>query len=322
MNMKYLFTFLVLIFCFFVSARDYKNQHRKQTKSNLTISQEKNELDSIPTILSSKKWKVFGNFAINLTQSNFTNWSTGGDDAFAGLSKFNLNAEYKKNKVLWINTFDLQYGINNTSENDLRKSIDEIKLNSKYQNMLREKLYSTFLLDIKSQLTKGYNYPNDSVKISDFFAPGYVNISYGLEYKFNDNFNVYVSPVSGKFTFVLDDYLSNLGYFGVKEGKKIKSELGFLFIADFKKEIMKNVNLKTNFEMFSSYTNNFGNIDFLWDLGIDMKVNKYISANINTGLIYDDDIDYIDENGLNNGPKIQLKEIISVGFSYNFGHKK
>jgi len=55
-------------------------------------------------------------------------------------------------------------------------------------------------------------------------------------------------------------------------------------------------------------------------------VNKFISANINTQLIYDDKIKVpFDKNGINGieagevvGSKIQFKEILGVGFSYNF----
>jgi hypothetical protein len=50
-------------------------------------------------------------------------------------------------------------------------------------------------------------------------------------------------------------------------------------------------------------------------------VNKFISANINTQLIYDDKIKVpVVRNGeaTSIGSLVQFKEILGVGFSYNF----
>lgn len=57
-----------------------------------------------------------------------------------------------------------------------------------------------------------------------------------------------------------------------------------------------------------------------------MKVNKYITVNFNTHLLYDDDImiqfdkndSGVIEPGEGVASKIQFKEIFGVGFSYNF----
>ena len=49
-----------------------------------------------------------------------------------------------------------------------------------------------------------------------------------------------------------------------------------------------------------------------------MKVNKYLSASINTTLKYDDDVKITHEDGTIGGPKVQFKEMIGVGLAYNF----
>jgi len=48
-----------------------------------------------------------------------------------------------------------------------------------------------------------------------------------------------------------------------------------------------------------------------------MKINQYISANINTHLIYDDKIRLMDDDGIKR-PKVQFKEVFGLGFSYMF----
>jgi len=54
-----------------------------------------------------------------------------------------------------------------------------------------------------------------------------------------------------------------------------------------------------------------------------MKVNKFITANISTQLIYDHDIKFPekDDNGAVIGPggaRTQFKEVLGIGFSFQF----
>jgi hypothetical protein len=78
-------------------------------------------------------------------------------------------------------------------------------------------------------MTAGYNYPDDSTKISDFFAPAYLVLALGLDYKPDAYFSVFLAPVTEKFTFVTDQVLSDAGAFGVTPGKTSLSEFGGYF---------------------------------------------------------------------------------------------
>lgn len=49
-----------------------------------------------------------------------------------------------------------------------------------------------------------------------------------------------------------------------------------------------------------------------------MKINKFLSASINTTLKYDDDVKTIDNEGNPRGPKVQFKEMLGLGVAYNF----
>lgn len=268
----------------------------------------------------SEKWSYVANVGLNLSQTSFSNWSLGGEGSVGGIAILNLGANYKEGKHTWDNSFVGQYGMQKIDGEDTKKSIDMFDLNSKYGYKIAPKWSLSALVGVKSQFSKGYNYLNGGTKakISNFFAPGYVTTAVGLDYKPNDWFSALLSPVTGKHTFVLDDELSDAGSFGVDPGDKYRAELGAMINAKMQRDIMKNINLASTLTLFSAYNNNFGNIDVTWDLALSMKVNKYISATISTSLLYDDDIDYINEKGINEGPKIQFKEVIGVGFAYNF----
>ena len=49
-----------------------------------------------------------------------------------------------------------------------------------------------------------------------------------------------------------------------------------------------------------------------------MKINKVLSATINTTLKYDNDVKTFDDNGVKKGAKVQFKEVLGIGLAYNF----
>ncbi len=254
-------------------------------------------------------WKHTANIAINFSQTSFSNWALGGDGSIGGVAVLNLGANYVNGKHTWDNSFVGQFGLQKIEDEQTKKSIDMFDINSTYGYKISEKWAASGFLGIKSQFTKGYNYGvSPKAKISNLFAPGYVTTALGFDYKPNSWFSALLSPITGKSTFVLDKDLSDAGAFGVDAGDKFRFELGAMVNAKMKKDIMKNTNLTSQLTLFTPYSDGFGNIDVTWDLTLAMKVNKYISATISTSLLYDDDI----------VSKVQFKEIIGIGFAYNF----
>ena len=179
------------------------------------------------------------------------------------------------------------------------------------------------LLNFRSQFAPGYNYPNDSIAISKFLAPGYITLALGMDYKPNDNFSLFISPATVRFLIVNDDLLSRLGAFGVDSGKKVKTEVGAYVKAAYKKEFTKNTALLTSVDFFSNYLKNPGNIDINWQLLFTTKITRFISVNVSTQLIYDDDTKVQIYNNDDTpipgyfGPRVQFKEFIGIGFAYN-----
>ncbi len=269
-------------------------------------------------------WKFGGVTSLSFTQIAFKDWATGGENSMALNGLFSLFANYKDRNNSWENTLDLGYGIlkQKTYKSGYMKTDDRIDFMSKYGRKAFKNFYYTGLINFKTQFTEGYNYPNDSVVVSNFLAPGYLMAAMGLNYEPNSYFSAFFAPVSSKMTFVLDDALSAQGAFGVEKNKKFRAEFGgyvrFAFTkADFKHPLLKNVSLKTKLDLFTNYLNNPQNVDINWETLIAMKVNKYISVSLNTILVYDDDVKILKDNGKKSAG-LQIKEILGVGFSYNF----
>lgn len=297
--------------------------------SQVTEAEKKLRTVNTDTIMG---WKTAGLFAINLAQTSLTNWSAGGQNSFAINGIFTFLANYKQGKSSWDNSLDLGYGLLRQGKDaDLMKTDDKIDILSKYGREAFKNFNYAFLLNFKTQMSPGYKYPDTDNKISDLFAPAYLLLAAGLDYKPDKYFSTFIAPLSAKFTFVTDQVLSDDGAFGVTPGEKSRTEVGGYIRAiysrgDFTGEFLKNVAFITKLDLFSNYTNNPQNIDVSWETLVNLKVNKFISVNFNTHLLYDDDILVpVDrnDNGIYEsteapGKRAQFKEILGVGFSYKF----
>lgn len=269
-------------------------------------------------------WKKGGLFNLGVAQASLTNWAAGGQSSIAVNGLVNLFAHRTAKNYVWENYLELGYGLMKQGDvKSWRKTDDRIDFTSKYGQKIKKSWFYAGLLNFKTQWTDGFNYPNDSVAISKFMAPGYLLLALGAEYRPDENLTLYVAPLTSKNTFVLDQQLANARAFGVDSSKMFRSEFGGYLRMSWKREVMKNVRLQTKVELFSNYLHNPQNIDVSWETLISLKVNKFISATIATHLLYDDDVDIkVDSNrdGVVDaiGPRVQFKQVLNIGFSYKF----
>ena len=281
-------------------------------------------------------WKKINKVGIDFTQITFVNWSAGGNNSISGLAKGNFTRNYLNDNKKWDNELIVRYGINKQESQDVRKTDDQINLNSTlgYRRDTVSNWYYGGKFSFLTQFANGYSYPNVEKAISKPFAPAYVFLGVGAEYSRKDlGFNLYLSPLTSKVTLVLDRKLANSGAFGVEKaiydidgnviqnGKRHRTELGALITSQYKTKIMTNINLDTRATLYSDYLNDFGNIDVDWQLGIEMIVNKYVRANLGTHLLYDNDIKNKREVAgvqITEGPRVQWKQIVGVGLEYAF----
>lgn len=271
-------------------------------------------------------WVRGGNVALFLQQVALKNWAGGGENSIAYGTQLTLFANHIDERHTWENTLEAAYGIVKKKDFSPRKNVDFMILRSKYGKFFSENWQFTGLIDFRTQFTPGYNYKVDAntneeirLLISDFMAPGYLQAIFGVTYRPNENFSATFSPFSNKMTFVLNDSLSQLGAFGVDPGSKVMYEIGASLETKWQRQLMENVNFRTNLLLFSAYSE-MSHVDVFWDLFIDMKINRWLTTNFSAQLIYDHDIDIEDDNG-NVGPRTQFRNILNVGIALSFGDK-
>lgn len=264
------------------------------------------------------KWKGEGTAAVNMTQVSLSNWAAGGDNSIAFDLHFNYTLDYKYKKSLWQNRLELSYGLNDTKSDGTRKINDKIYLSSNYGYNIGKNWYASMLMTFQSQFDKGYDYKiTPHMSISKFLAPGYLTIGPGFSWTPKDWFKLNLSPATLRITFVLDDDLSNAGAYGVDPGKNLLIQFGGDVMMEFNKEILKNMTLYSRLNLFSNYLDDPQNIVVHWDNKLNMKINKWFSANLEFNMIYDDNVKIESKKG-RIGPRLQVKETLGVGLQLSF----
>jgi hypothetical protein len=269
-------------------------------------------------------WKQGGLYNLNVAQSSLSNWAAGGDNFNMNInSYFNYFAYYKKERQSWDNNIDVNLGFVQSTSQGGRKNDDRLDLLSKYGYKMDTvgKWYVSGLFNFRSQFFDGYSFSGTNATFtSSFFAPAYMIISAGLDYKPDNNFSLFFSPLTSRTTLVLNEKLANLGKYGVDTGKMVKRETGLFVTVNYAKVIAPNINYRGRADFFSNYYDKPENVNFYMTNLFTFKINKNFSATYSLDLIYDDKIRIF--GPLKKSPGLQTKSIIGIGYFRNLSVKK
>jgi hypothetical protein len=264
------------------------------------------------------KYNLAGSFTLN--QNYLTYWAQGGESSFSGMLDIGGSAKYtnKETKSEWSNRARLRYGALNTKEQGYRVSADIFELNSQYNKVLISKLDFSSIFYFKSQLTKGYNYPNDSVAVSKFLNPGTFTIGMGVEYKPFAKTLLNFSAISYKNTFVLDTSSINQTNHGVETGKRSKQEVGGQLVINNTFAVFDGLKITNAVRLFSNYIEKPQNLDVDWETTLERQINWFFSVKLNLHLIYDDDVRFpitADEGTERKVPRTQFNQFFGLSLS-------
>lgn len=259
---------------------------------------------------STKHWSIVGQNTLMLNQAAFSNWVGGGANNVGWLAGINYNMTYEKGNDLWENIVILGYGQNNTSGVGNRKTQDVINLSTNYGRKISKSWYVSAGTSFLSQFAPGYEDGNNpqAAKISNFMAPGYLNLGAGFTYRPNDNFTMTLRPANARWTFVTDKDLQFAGVYGLKNNGDLSVfQFGFLGTAIYKMKLMENITLVNTASVFSNYLDHPERLVLSYGGVLNMKINKYVSSVITLDLLYDH----------NQIWKTQVKQTLGVGLAYN-----
>ena len=245
---------------------------------------------------------------INLNQGSLSNWAAGGEQNTLGINGiFNYGINFRKGKNTWDNYFNLALGFQNASSySKFRKTDDLIDITSKYGYQVSKKWYAATLINFNSQALEGFAYTDTvNTKISNFLAPGKLLVSLGMDYRPNDHFSLFMSPITTRWLFKKDPDFYALDKFGVPAFKKNYNEIGAYITAKYNVPLSKWATYAARLDFFSNYQRKPQNVDVYMTNLLAMKFNTWLGTTVSIDMIYDDDVI----------KKTQLKEILGIGLT-------
>jgi hypothetical protein len=281
-------------------------------------------------ITKAQYWKFRTEASFALNQGLVTNWVKGGENNVATALDITWFADYSnKPMLLSSNHFArLKYGLIKTGDDKVRKNIDLLETNSKLNHKAFGKFDFSGIMLFKTQLSKGYNYPNE-ILVSKFMNPAILTIGFGLDYKPDKLTSINFSPLSYKATFVPDTAHIDQTKYGVAADRRSKHEPGASFMITNEFSPVKNMVITNRLQLFTNYVNNPQNIDVDWEMIFQTNINWFTDVRLNTHLIFDDDTRTLvfdkDKNPVmgNDGiqkksARVQFKELLGLSFIFRF----
>ena len=296
--------------------------------------------ENIIDILS-ERLSFHGNYGLNINQLALSNWAAGGENSATGKAFANFSLVYHKRtfEQKFIGAF--AFGISRYADKRIEKQDDKIDLTYSVSLNSKTQWNLSMVATFNTQFADGYKYPNDSTVISSFLAPGYLTLSAGYSYKTkNDRFQLFLSPLAGKVTFVMNQDLADLGSFGVQKGyydqdslwipgENVAASVGVNAIINYRQPIGKNITYITSLNVFYNYTEHRNDdllrLDFNWENTVNFVISKHLTTMLFVHLKYDHNTTFpvyaeIDgvETVVDNVPKLQIKESLGIAFVHNF----
>ena len=296
--------------------------------------------ENIINILS-ERLSFHGNYGLNINQLALSNWAAGGENSAAGKAFANFTLLDKKKAFEQRLTGAFAFGLSRYADKRIEKQDDKIDLTYALSLNSKTQWNISMVATFNTQFANGYKYPNDSTVISSFFAPAYLTVSAGYTYKSkNDRFQIFMSPMAGKVTFVMNQDLADAGSFGVKKGyydqdslwipgENVAAAVGVNAIINYNQPIGKNITYTTMLNAFYNYTekrdDNRLRLDLNWENTVNFAISKHLTTVLFVHLKYDhnttfpvyEEIDGV-ETVVDNVPKLQFKESLGIAFVHNF----
>lgn len=277
-----------------------------------------------------KFWTHKGDGFLQFMQNYVSgNWYKGGESTYSLLGSLTLEANYdNKGKWKWDNKLEAKLGFLTAKSDSLHKwksNEDLLRLTSKVGLQAANRWYYTLQLLAWTQFAPGLK-SNDHRTYSDFFSPFNLNAGLGMDYKvsaFDKKLtgSINLSPIALNYRYVDRTLFPNqnsatptdYSWFpkrhGIEDGKHHLLDPGSQMTADLKWKLSETVSWKSRFWAFTSYHR----AEIEWENTFELKVSKYITANIflyprfDDGNTRDEDLGYW-----------QFKEYTSLGLSYSF----
>lgn len=247
------------------------------------------------------------------------NWYQGGNNNINMITDLSYNIKLNQKlhpDLLFETNVKYRLGTNSAPDDSLRAyniSEDLLQVNSTFGLKAVEKWYYTVNAQFKTQLLNSYKKNSNNLK-SAFMSPGELNFGIGMTFNTANKNKTFtldasISPLSYNLMICTSDRIDHSS-FNIDNGKTTSSKYGSS--AEFKVawKICSNVKLSSRLFAFSDYDRFYADFENT----LVFEINKYLTSQVFAHLRYDSLTPYTDPSW----HKLQIKEILSLGFAYKF----
>ena len=248
-------------------------------------------------------WSV----GISGSQASYSNWAQGGVNNIAATGRTNFTTVYHSGKFSYGFLINARFGKTKVQNDGVRKIDDRLFIKNRFLYDLGDdqsdfKLFGN--IKIRTQFDDGFNYgggPDGSdLKISSFMAPAYFTQDAGLAYIPNESFSIEMG-LGLQQTFVKDRSLSTV--YGLPEGDRFRSEVGFTFGSSLKTGIAENLSYTSSLNTFTSFNKSVKSTDIYFSNTLTGKINDFLNASLSLDFVYNDDF----------SNELQVAQVLSMG---------
>ncbi|MGN0186510.1 MAG: DUF3078 domain-containing protein [Paludibacteraceae bacterium] len=287
-------------------------------------------VDVIPTIKIDKlakikpaksPWTYGGDAQVQFSQNYYSdNWYTGGESSLAAYFFFKGKVNYSSHKIQWDSQLDAKFSFNTAASDTLRKirtNDDLVRLTSKLgvQAFKSDKWFYSADFELSTTLFNTY-VKNTYERVTGPASPLRLYLSLGFDFKYKNELSVQMLPFSYKMLHVADT-AKHIGVTqsiadkqGIPVGQKTKNDVGSKVKVRWEHSFMREIKLETTFSLYTNYRG----VEVDWEVIGYFIINRFLSARVSLNPRYDSTVELPDGED----PRLQFKELVSVGFHYKF----
>ncbi|HET6511129.1 MAG TPA: DUF3078 domain-containing protein [Candidatus Kapabacteria bacterium] len=240
----------------------------------------------------------------NFTQVAFKDWSKGGSNSLAYVAQMIGVSNNEAIETKLANRYKLIFGQTKLEDVGMRKTDDEINLESMLTYKVGIYVNPYAAISAKSQFAPGYQYTDTlNTQTSDLLDPLYLTQSAGVGYEPAKWFKTRLgAALRETFTNVYNTYADDPT---TPDVETTKIEGGLESVTEAQIPIEENVMFDTRLELFSAFKT-FDKIVMNAQASLVLKASEWFNASLSANAINDWQVT----------PRTQFKESIALGISY------
>ena len=274
-------------------------------------------------------WQNRANALLQFSQTSFSeNWHQGGNNFFSLLGVVSGHFNYdNRQKMKWENSFEWRTGFNTVTNDTIRRAMpsdDMMRIISKFGVRATGNFYYSTSAEFQTQFFNNPRGINSKEMRARFLTPIRFNAGIGMDYRVSNvldkrisNISIALSPLSFRLIYLTDTTTTVNGFwinpktFGIEPGENQLQEFGsrlVVTLTDYHPIPQLRVNSRFNF--FTNYEK----VEIDWEIIAELTISRFFS----TRLIFNPRFDNTAILPEEDKAKIQMRQMLTVGFSYRF----